>query len=1266
MKHLKRMSFIVLALAMMIFPNFYANAAETQEIVTRAQWLENLTTMFDMTIVSENMPDNYFSDLDETSEYYEAVMLAVEFGVVDIEAGGEIRPEDPCTREFAASTLNYCLGFQLDEGTDYTFSDSAQCQDPDSAQVAVNRGWFALNAGAFLPDQIVTSDEVSAMVEDTETVLESSYVDDNYESTYVFADYVVEIPEGTEVFVDENDVVTITGVAEEIAAGDTFVIYPSELPSLYVAEEVTISENVMTITTTEADEDSAIVSIDASGSVEVDLSQFEEAEGVEAAYVRTAADVSSAIQTYGIEVEKDSVIATKDIEVGEGIEVSIVVNLSDLKLHHNIQTLKGNYYVAVSGTSTISGNVSVDEIKAAGGETNVVIGTVNVMGVGKVTVSVDLELNGEVTVTYTGDFETGAQYQKDDGFRLVTSFKKKTFSTEAEANSKIGVNVLFGVDIIAAKAELNATTGLAARVESDTYGDGKLPDNCTNISGWLYADVKAKAKLGVGSFSKTYSKSKTVYKESNSPVYVSFHWEDSKRVYECTRSEEQADKYQYFTKDDSPYGTSFYGGGSSVGVGYNGEPFTIFKYALDNSQNATITGYLGNVSVLNIPESIDGYKVTKIGYDCFRDNTVLRVVIFPDTVEEIEENAFWGCLGLSMIRFSDSLTTIQNNAFFECDSLREVEIPKSLTMGGSFGSGGRHGAFRFCSGLKTVRFEEGTTAVAPFLFANCDGLEEVVLPDTITEIGAYAFENCTNLTEVVFSKNVTKINEHAFKGCGKLESIELPEQLKEIRYNAFDSCTALTKLELPDSVTVIGENAFAGCSSLAEVKLSKALTTLENNAFLECDALTEITIPKSLTTGGSFGSGGRRGAFRYCSGLKTAYFEEGITKVPAFLFANCDGLETVKLPSSVQKIEGYAFENCNALTKIIIPKTTTVIEENAFTYPNNVTIYGISGSYAETFADEHSIPFVALSIFELSDVYRIAGTTRYETSLKIAEVLKAEQKVDKFNTVVIASGRNFPDALAGSYLARKLNAPILMANEKPQYADPLRAFIKENLEEGGTIYVLGGTGAVPESVLEGLEAFNIKRLAGTTRYETNLLILDEAGVANEDILVCTGRGFADSLSASATGRPILLVGKSLTEEQIKFMKEHRGNQYYIIGGTGAVSSEIQTVVNDYGTTKRLSGASRYETSILVAETFFENPTTAILASAKNFPDGLCGGPLAMSKDAPLILTATGKDASAVEYVKTKGISVGAVLGGDGLISDEATKSVFGSSEITIW
>ena len=81
-------------------------------------------------------------------------------------------------------------------------------------------------------------------------------------------------------------------------------------------------------------------------------------------------------------------------------------------------------------------------------------------------------------------------------------------------------------------------------------------------------------------------------------------------------------------------------------------------------------------------------------------------------------------------------------------------------------------------------------------------------------------------------------------------------------------------------------------------------------------------------------------------------------------------------------------------------------------------------------------------------------------------------------------------------------------------------------------------------------------------------------------------------------------------------------------------------------------------SVKLAEKFFSNADVAVLASAKNFPDGLCGGPLAMSMEAPLILTATGKTNAVEAYVKTEAITTGNVLGSDALISTEAVNEIF--------
>ncbi len=259
-----------------------------------------------------------------------------------------------------------------------------------------------------------------------------------------------------------------------------------------------------------------------------------------------------------------------------------------------------------------------------------------------------------------------------------------------------------------------------------------------------------------------------------------------------------------------------------------------------------------------------------------------------------------------------------------------------------------------------------------------------------------------------------------------------------------------------------------------------------------------------------------------------------------------------------------------------------------------------------------------------SMVERVAGNDRYATSRAIASRLREEMGVDKFDTVILASGDNFPDALCGSYLAYKKSAPILITSRNGNAYLGVNRYIKNNLREGGTVYVLGGKAAMPDMLVSDLEAtgFRIECLDGRDRYETNLRILKEAGVTNEDILISSGAGFADSLSASAVRRPILLVGPSLTEGQKAFLQEHAGNTVFILGGKIAVGSNIERFVRDLSgrNPERIAGETRYETSIKIARRFFDQPECAALAYAWLYPDGLCGGPLAATMNCPLILT----------------------------------------------
>ena len=90
------------------------------------------------------------------------------------------------------------------------------------------------------------------------------------------------------------------------------------------------------------------------------------------------------------------------------------------------------------------------------------------------------------------------------------------------------------------------------------------------------------------------------------------------------------------------------------------------------------------------------------------------------------------------------------------------------------------------------------------------------------------------------------------------------------------------------------------------------------------------------------------------------------------------------------------------------------------------------------------------------DVIRLAGATRWATAIKVADEMKAALNVEKFDAIIIASGNDFADALAGSYLATVKNAPILLSyggtSQKYAYLDTDNIdYVKANLAEGGTV-----------------------------------------------------------------------------------------------------------------------------------------------------------------------------------------------------------------------
>lgn len=324
------------------------------------------------------------------------------------------------------------------------------------------------------------------------------------------------------------------------------------------------------------------------------------------------------------------------------------------------------------------------------------------------------------------------------------------------------------------------------------------------------------------------------------------------------------------------------------------------------------------------------------------------------------------------------------------------------------------------------------------------------------------------------------------------------------------------------------------------------------------------------------------------------------------------------------------------------------------------SIPGISGSVDMNF------DYKAKRILDISDS-REAGNDRYETAVSIANELKSVKGVGQFDTIYVASGNDYPDALGGSYLAAQSNAPILIVNEARE--SDIIAYIQNNLTPGGKVVLLGGEAVVSEEFKSEVEKFaQVERLSGLNRYLTNIETLSKLGAgSSKNLIVCTGDNYADCLSASASPNPIMIVGSSLTDEQKAYLSTAGYNNIYILGGPTIVSRDVETELETYisGSITRIAGSNRYETARLVAMNTdlsgSDTKTTMCVACGSDFPDGLTGGPLAQATNAALLLADNSYTTKARLYVLDKGVDIQKcyVFGGQGVLSSNALTRILG-------
>lgn len=294
---------------------------------------------------------------------------------------------------------------------------------------------------------------------------------------------------------------------------------------------------------------------------------------------------------------------------------------------------------------------------------------------------------------------------------------------------------------------------------------------------------------------------------------------------------------------------------------------------------------------------------------------------------------------------------------------------------------------------------------------------------------------------------------------------------------------------------------------------------------------------------------------------------------------------------------------------------------------------------------------ILLTIPVKADTYRLSGETRYETAVKISQ-----QGWNTSNTVLLAQGLDFPDALASVPLAHKLNAPILLTTPKKL---PIETINEIKRLRATQVIILGGPNAVSselEVYLKQNLGVSTQRIAGATRFETSEAIASRLGTYEKAFIV-NGYNYPDALSigsyAAVSNAPIILTKQEGLTPNSK-QTAIRAKERYVIGGEAVVSPAVQ---GDLQAT-RISGADRYETSAKILEIFYKEFPNLYVATGANFADALSGAVLGAKTNSPVVLARTNMVPEyTLKSLKNYLLSDSYILGGEVALTNEVQATI---------
>lgn len=332
---------------------------------------------------------------------------------------------------------------------------------------------------------------------------------------------------------------------------------------------------------------------------------------------------------------------------------------------------------------------------------------------------------------------------------------------------------------------------------------------------------------------------------------------------------------------------------------------------------------------------------------------------------------------------------------------------------------------------------------------------------------------------------------------------------------------------------------------------------------------------------------------------------------------------------SVQEIQG-----------IIRSSATPLTDDEYTSHPNNGYGYGLLDATA---AMEQTL------VEKEKSVQRISGYLRYDTAIEISK-----EGWDRADTVILVRGDDFADALTSVPLAFKEDAPILLTGSSKLYDKTLREIKRLKARN---VVIIGGTGAISNSIQSTLqnEGLNVRRISGSSRTDTALLIAKEVNPSGSDqAFVVNGYDFPDALSvapyAAKNGIPILVTQKDrIPAATTKALSDLNVGKTIVVGGASVVTNAVK---NKLPQANRISGNDRYSTNTLLAQHFNPDVEKMYIATGRNFADSLAGAMLAAKNNTGILLVHDRVPASVTKFITEKDVKNLTIFGGKGAVSEE--------------